>query len=231
MGSTIISKKQAAQLLGVCERSVYKYISQGILHTERSGRMIGVYEEEVLQLRSSGGTPDRPLKIAFNPASFAKLYEEVQYLKSRVHTLEHVFDVTAHRLNLPDDELYRQYMAAKTYSQEGWPPHVEQQWADTFLRLGPDDLRQLKAYTKDEHPWKPFYLFCACMNQSMYNKYLKDQLVAALHHLKKLVYLWGQILGESPRIIETMVREEAEPMQRLINKLSSMKNPAGKSPH
>lgn len=230
MGSTIISKAQAAKYLSVSIRTIYNLISKGILHTERAGRNVGVFEEEVLQLRDAVGIPGTSLKIAFNPTSFAKLYGEVQHLKSRLHTLERIYDIKSDRLGLPDDKLYHLFEAARTYSSEGWPPHVEQGWADTFLQLGIDDLRQLHNYLKDNHPWKPFYLFCTTMIQSHFNKYLKDQLEAGRHHLKAVIYHWCQEIGESPRVMDTLMRHEAEPMQRLINKLNAMKDPSGKGP-
>lgn len=190
--------------------------------------MVGIPEEDVTTLLRAG---DLLTDIAFNKTNFLKLYEDVQYLKSRLHTLERVYDVQFDRLNLEDKELHQLYEAAKNYSQEGWPPHVEQQWADTFVRLHVDDLRQLQTYLKEDHPWKPFYLLCNCMHQAPFNKFLRDQFNAGRHHMQQLVTLWGQVRGESPTIINALVRDEAEPMKRLLNKLHKDKNTAGQSPY
>jgi hypothetical protein len=183
-----------------------------------------LYEDEVLQLKAAVNETKNEIK--FNAVSFAKLYTEVQYLKSRLRTLEKIFDITAEHLGMDDAELHRHYQIAQTYSREGWPPHIEQQWADLFLRLSIDDLKQLRAFIKDDHPWKPFYTFCACMRQTMHNVYLKDQLEAAMQRLSKLVYLWGQTIGESPRLIHALIRDEAEPMKRTVNKLKAQKRSA-----
>jgi excisionase family DNA binding protein len=227
MGSNIISKAQAAKLMGVSIRTLYYHIENGRLRVYGTGRKAGVSEDEVLRLMQD---EEEPVPIEFTKANFQKVYRDLQYVMSRLHTLERIYDVKLDRLNLSDKELHQLYEAAKNYGQEGWPPHVEQTWADTFLRLNHDDLRQLQDYIKEDHPWKPFLLLCGCMHQAPYNKFLKDQFNVGRHHLQNLVTYWGQLRGESPTIINAMVRDEAEPMRRLINKLQRDKNPAGSSP-
>jgi excisionase family DNA binding protein len=217
MGSKIVSKLEAAKMLGISERKVYRLINQGYLTTQRVGLLVGIPEDEVIRFSKADGEPAPA--IAFSPKNFAKLWEEMQMVKAQLTACMRMLNIKLESLNLEDQELQNLHTMATMYSEKGWPPQVEDVWASTFLRISTPDFEQLKKLTKDEHPWRPFYLLCAMMAHTPYDKTLKDLFIAGRSHIHGLAYVWGQLHGLSHQVLDRLMRHEATPGKRLLNKI------------
>lgn len=228
MGS-LITNKQAAQLLGCTTRSISRYIRDGLLRPLKKGKLHALDEDEVRHFKESRANSGK-VPMPLTQANFQQLWDEHQLMKGQLRTVMRLLDIKYERLNYSNEQLWAAWTQAKSYAVDGWPPHVEGQWADLFVRMHVDDIEQLAKISGEEHPWRPFYTLCTCMWHAPFDKSLREQLLAGRNHMQHLAYLWGRHRGEAPSVLDVIMSHEAEPMKRLLNKLERQKHPKDGSP-
>lgn len=206
MGTEFMSKAEAAQVLGVHERTIYNYLRKGILRPVASGRTIGVSREDVSR---RVGDKNSPLPFTASKAFLSQLLARVTRLEQRVLTLEHILSVKRDPLRLSDAELLALHGAAEEYGKEGWPAPVEETWGSIFLRADTDHFERLEALTGDRHAWRPFYRLAAKMARRPRRPDNQDLLTAGRSKLREVVTIWCILHGESPSGTEQMLREAA----------------------
>jgi excisionase family DNA binding protein len=212
MGSPkFLTKKQAAQYLGVGVRMIFKYIEKGYLRTEKRGKHVGVFEDEVESLKKERIEPS---PIPLTARTIALLHIEVKTLRMQVNTLMRLMDVKYEPLELTAPEYQTLYRMADQYWREGWSPHVEEMWADTLVRMKIPDLEKISEVSGDEHPWRPFLNFAKALHMRPYNEGLRDMFAAARNNLEHLTILWGQIKGCPVEEMHLMIKREATPSKR-----------------
>jgi excisionase family DNA binding protein len=220
---TFFTKKQAAELLGVSERMIYRYLDRGYLRPATEGRQIGVYREDVLELREVRDREklrdqQEPLPFQLNGKTIGLLHARVSTLESQMATVMRLLGLRSDPLRLTDPEALALYRQAAHHAEEGWSPHVEHQLADIFTRLRHDDLEQLERIANDPHPWRPFARLCATMYLAPHDGELRGQLGAGRAHLRQLALVWVHVQGTTVKQAEMLVEQEDRPNTRLVRR-------------
>lgn len=216
MARRFLRKEKAAALLGVSPRTIYRYLRKGLLLPAFQGRLIGVWEDDVLKLKKlqeiDAPTPDKELVLKF--------MTEVETLKSQMATVLRILNVKFDPLGLTGPEYRSLYRMAEHYALEGWPPQAEEQWADTFVRMRIEDLEELALSVEDEHPWRPFLKLATTMHLNAYNKSLQDQLASGKSNIYNIAGVWCVLKGETAAQFALIARRDTAPNQKLVRRLS-----------
>lgn len=216
-----ITKEQAASVLGVSVRTVSRYIRKGILQAECRGRRMFVSEEDALHLKK--GRHD-PLTSSSTKDIIAKLNVDIQTLKAQMATITRILNVRYDPLNLTVPEYAHFYEAAEQMSVNGWSPHMEEIWADYFLRLRIDDLEKLESIVNDPHPWRHILRLATTMHLNPYRKELQETLAAGRNHIHQLAGIWCVLKEESPRTFDILLDRDAAPLKKLLRRLKKEQN-------
>lgn len=220
MGSGFVTKEKAAAILDCHLVTIYKYIKKGYLRTETKGRHILVCEDDLLQFKKA---KDEPLPFPVNKITIAQLFARVTVLESYVSVIRRLLNIKYEPLSLTDPEIRNLYLMATEYAINGWPPHAEEMWADTFVRMKMEDLQQLEQVTEDPHPWRPFLRLAASMHTQGYDH--KDQFAAGRNNVHVLGSLWCQLKGESVKDFDLMVGKDGVPLKKVMNRMKRQKTP------
>jgi len=220
---TFITRQQAAEILGVSQRTLYRFVQRAYLRPAKQGRTNGVLQEDVVELkeirdREGRKDQDEPLPFAFNSKSIGLLHARVSALENQMGTVHRLLGVRCDPLQLTEPELRALYQQATHEAEKGWSPHGEHQWADTFTRLRHEDLEQLHELADDEHPWRPFARLCATMYLVPYHCDLRDQLGAGRAHLRQLALVWAHLRGATSKRAEMLVNDQAGPNRRIVRR-------------
>lgn len=149
---------------------------------------------------------------------------EILSLKTMVGTLARLLNVKYEPLNLTDSEYKNLFLMAELFANEGWPPHVEEMWADTFLRMKIEDFQRLAEVTQDPHPWRPFLKLARSMHESPSNQALKDQFGAGRNNIHAVAGIFCVTAGVSPKDFTLLSERDAVPSKKLIKgRLKSQK--------
>lgn len=221
MGSKMVTKQKAADLLDVTERSIYRYMRQGILKVSYQGGRAYLFEEDVLQLKHQ--KENKP-KIPPSRETIPFLLARVQTLESRVSAMMRILNMKYENLSLTDPEYRTLHQMADVYSTQGWPPHSEEQWADTFIRIRLEDMEKIEECTEDPHPWRCFLRLVTSMHLNSYNKDLRDQFASGRNNVHSIAGIWCTLKGESPRTFDLLLQRDAEPLKKLMKKLGKTRN-------
>lgn len=217
MGSSkFVSREQAMSVLGVSMRTLYRYVQRGILKAEFRGRHMFVDEDSLLLLRK--GKHDL-LSSPMNQTIIATLLTRIQILETHMATVMRILNVRYDPLNLTLPEYEHFYHAADQQSREGWPPHMEEQWSEFFLRLKVEDLEKLEAIVKDKHPWRPFLRLAATMHINPWNKDLRDLFAAGRNSIQQVASVWCVLKEESPKTFDILLEKDAAPFKKLVNRM------------
>lgn len=211
-----MTTQQAARYLGVSMRTIYRYTTKGLLEAKCEGRKLFVAEEDVIKLKK--GRRD----MLSNPIQrdiLAKLQAEVQTLKTQMATVMRLLNVRYEPLDmtLPECDLF--YKAADQYSTEGWPPHIEEQWAEYFVRLKIEDLEKIELAVNDPHPWRPLLRLAATMHINPWNRELTELLGAGRTNVLQVAGIWCTLKGESPRTFDILQERDAKPLSKLARRM------------
>lgn len=219
----VMTKTEAAKLLGVSERGVYRYISRGYLRLAHDSGRTGVWESEVLGLKrvrdADAERRGELLPFAVNKTTLAMLHARIRTLEMQMTVIARILGVRHDPLGLTDPELAALATTAAGLAEEGWPPHVEEMWAGVFVRLRLEDLEQLERLTGDDHPWRPFHRLCATMCLVPYNPELRAEFVQGRTNLFGLAGVWAHMKGISPSKAESMVANQAAPHSRVVRRM------------
>ncbi len=212
-----VRKEKAADLLGVSKRTIFRYMQRGLLKPAFNGKTIGVNEDDVLKLRNSQEI-DAPTVL--DRDLVMKLMVEVDTLKTQVATCLRILNVKFDALNLTGPEYRSLYEMMDIYSVKGWSPHVEQQMADTFVRLRIDDLEKMEEVTQDPHPWRPILRLATTMHLGCFDKGLQDQLAAGRSNVHNVSGMWCTLKGASPKAFDLLVQRDAAPVKKLMRQIA-----------
>jgi excisionase family DNA binding protein len=218
MGSRLLTKKEAAQVLGCSVRTVFYKIQRGELRPYSNGPMVCVSEEDVIALRDSKKKSDgeRALPFAINRQTLLRHDTEIRTLRHELDQVLRVLNIRREPLRVSDIELVSLYKTATQYATEGWPPQIEETWASHFMRFQVHHLQALEGLTKDNHPWRPFLRLASTMALRPYNTELSLQLVSGRESLQSLTTVWFEINRLSPRQLDAMLMKEGKPGKRLL---------------
>lgn len=216
MGNSFIYKEKACELAGICERSLYRYAQKGLIETKREGRRTLFKEDDLLRIKK------HKRDIAKSPLTaemFLKLMSEVQTLKTQMSAVMRILNIKYDALQMTSPEYERFYQIAEQYSQEGWPPHAEEMWADYFVRMKLEDLEKLEIITKDPHPWRPFLRLASTMHVNPWNKDLADIFAHGRTNIHQLAGIWAVLKEQSPREFDILAERDGAPNKKLIRRL------------
>jgi excisionase family DNA binding protein len=216
MGSKYLTVKQAAALLGVSTRAIYRYARRGLLQTKLEGRHTFISEEDLRLVKK--GRHDA-LSSPVKRDIIAKLQAEVQTLKMQMSTVLRLLNVRHEPLNFTAPEYQNFYQTAEQLSMDGWSPHAEELWAEYFVRLSVEDLEGIEAATGDKHPWRPLLRLATTMYLSPYNKHLADMLASGRTNVQHVAGVWCVLHEESPRTFDLLQERDAAPLKKLIRRL------------
>lgn len=221
VGSTFISRREAASLLGVADRTIRVYVRKGMLRTQREGMEVLVHRDDVAELKK---IQVEPISVVINKYRLAQLFSRVAVLESNVATLMRLMNLRRSPLSLTGPELLALHKVAESYCCEGWPPHAEEMWADLFARFSHTEFELLEKVTDGPHGWVPFYRLCSTMFLRPFDKELTDQFAYGKHNLHNLATVWNSLKGMSPTKIVMMLRDDAAPLKRLVNRLGRIQS-------
>ncbi len=221
LGSKFITKQKAASILGVSTRTISRYLARGLLKAAHDGKRIGAFEEEVLHFKRNQA---EEVPLAVNRMSFGMLVARVQSLEHLVGTMARILNIRYEPLKLTDPEYLTLYRMAEQYATEGWPPHAEDMWADTFLRIKLDDLEAIARITEDEHPWRPLLRLAKSMHAKPYQPELREQFASGLTNIHGTSSIYCIMKGESPKMFDLLVERGAIPDKKLMRNLSKTRH-------
>lgn len=216
MGSKYITVEQAAAILGCSSRSIYRYVSKGLLQTKLEGRHTFVDEEGIHRIKK--GRHD-VLTSPLKKDVISMLLIEVQTLKMQMATVMRILNVRYEPLNFTVPEYLRLYQTAEQMANEGWAPQSEEMWAEYFVRITVEDLEGLEKATESKHPWIPLLKLATTMHLSPYNKHLTDMLAAGRTNLQHVSGMWCVLKEESPRVFDILQERDAAPLKKLVRRL------------
>lgn len=203
-------------ILGISKTTFYRYLKSGKLRAAHDGRTIGAYEDEVYQLKKS---LDDPFPIAVSRVTLSAMLARIQTLELRVATLSKILDVRYEPLNMTEPEYRSLYESSKYFSEHGWPPQAEQQLADIFLRIKPEDFERMSEATKEEHPWQPVLRLVHSMYLRPFTPELRDMFSAGLNNVNAIAGIYCTLKGATPKSFDLMVDRHATPDPKLMKKL------------
>ncbi len=222
MGSSKwLTIKQASKIVGVCERSIYRYATRGIFQTKTE--LIGkvkttlILEDDVLNWKR--GRRDL-LSSPLQRDVIQKLLGEVQTLKTQVATCMRILNIRFDPLNFTVPEYEHLYRAAEQLSTQGWSPHEEEMWSEYFVRFRVEDFEKVELATQDKHPWRPFLRLASSMHVSPYNSDLTEVLGAGRTNLQQVAGVWCVLKEESPRTFDILKDRDAVPLKKLMRRMN-----------
>lgn len=192
-------------------------MQQGKLRVVTEGNISGIPEEEVYRLKQVLTGPN-PSKL-----DVSLLLARVLTLENKVAVLERIANVRYEPLNLTLPEYRTLYQMAEMLSAQGWSPHMEEQWADTLVRLKLEDLERLEEATDDAHPWRVFLKMATSMHLNCYQEDLRSQFAAGKNNVLQVAGIWCTLKGESPKTFDLLVERDATPNKKLMKQLSKGK--------
>ena len=195
MGNSFISAQKAAELIGMSIRTIYRCAKSGLIRTKLAGRSTLFDEEDVLKLKKS--KEDSKSKSAYK-SEINRIYREIidklmvdiQTLRSQMNAVMKILDIRYEPLAFTAPEYERMYLSAEQYASEGWPPHVEDIWAEYFTRVKIEDLERIESITKDPHPWRVLLKLATTMHVNPWNKQLSDILAAGRANIHQVAGIW-----------------------------------------
>ena len=211
-----LKKGKAASILGVSSRTIFRYLKKGLLVPAYCGNTIGVWEEDVIKLKK---IREQDVPTALDRELVMRLLTEVETIKSQMSTVLRILNIKFDPLNLTPPEYRSLYEMTEIYSNEGWPPQAEQQWADIFVRLRIDDLEEMKEVSGDEHPWRGLLRLATTMQLNAYDNNLQNQLTSGKANVHNVAGTWCILKGESAANFALITRRDAAPNRRLVRRL------------
>lgn len=165
MSTKLMTIEEAAAHLGVSQRSVRKFISDGFLSTTRQpgSRRKWLQPLEVEELRK-----DRlnfKLGSRLTRKEFFRLRARVTQLEGQMEVVLRMLDAKSNPLNMDKDYASTLYEACVAQLHRGgWTADEISPWTQVFLRISEEDFRTVRDAGDDPKPWKPFLRLCTAMS-------------------------------------------------------------------
>lgn len=221
MGSSKwITIKQVAKILGVHQRSVYRYITKGVFQSKcetiAGVRQTFILEDDVLTWKR--GRKDL-LSSPLQKETIQKLLVEVQTLKTQMATCMRLLNISYVALDFTVPEYEHLYHAAEQLSTHGWSPHEEEMWAEYFVRFRVEDFEKVELATGDKHPWRPFLRLATSMQVNPFDISLGEILSAGRTNIQNLSGMWCVLKEESPKTLDILQERDAAPLKKLMKRM------------
>lgn len=216
MGSKYLTVEQAAAILGVSTRSIYRYAKRGVLRAQCQGRSVLVLEEDLREVKK--GRHDI-LSSTVKKDIVSTLQAQVQMLTMQMATVMRLLNVRYEPLKFTIPEYMNLYQTAQQMSVEGWSPHSEEMWSEYFVRITVEDFEGIEFATEDKHPWRPILRLATTMHLNPYNKQLTEMLAAGRTNVQRVAGVWCVLRDESPRTFDLLQERDAAPLKKLLRKL------------
>lgn len=173
-----MSRREAAEKLGVSERTVYRYLRRGVLRGLREAGQCGVLARDVHALAAVTGSGD------VEHATELKLLEaQLGELLQAANAAETILDAENDPLPLAPAELVSLFESMDHFAKHGWPPASEATLATMMLRLTASDLAVIEGLVGCGNPWAPFLEVAMLLTQQPGNSELEMLSIAARNHL------------------------------------------------
>ncbi len=221
MGSKYITVPQAAAILGVSTRSIYRYAKRGVLRAQCEGRSVTVLEEDLKEVKK--GRHDI-LSSPIKKDIISILQMQVQTLTMQMATVMRLLNVRYEPLKFTIPEYLTFYQMAEQMSVHGWPPHAEEMWSEYFVRITVEDLEGIEFATDDKHPWRPILRLATTMHLNPYNKHLTEIFAAGRTNVQRIAGVWCVLRDESPRTFDLLQERDATPLKKLLRKLNKFQS-------
>jgi hypothetical protein len=215
--SNYITKEKAAEILDCSIKSVYRYAKRGLIRTKYEGKKFFVSEEDLHSLTK--GRRD-VMNSPYTRDVINMLVLDMQTVKTQMATVLRILNINYVPLGLSEHEYLNFYQSAIQMSTEGWSPHVEDQWADYFVRLKIEDLNSMERITGDEHPWRPILKLAASMHLRPWNTRLRDLLGSGRSNVHQVAGMWSVLKERSQKEFHMLVDRDSAPSRKLIRKLA-----------
>lgn len=217
MGSSkFITIAQAAKILGVAERSIYRYGTRGILQAKCEGTRTYILEEDVLAHKK--GRRDA-LSVPLQRDIISKQQAEIQTLKTQMATVMRILNIRFDPFDFTVPEYENLYRAAEQMSREGWAPHAEDMWSEYFVRFRVEDFEKIEIATGDKHPWRPLLRLVSTMHVNPWNPELIEMFAAGKTNIQQVAGVWCVLKEESPRAFNVLQDRDATPFKKLIKQM------------
>jgi hypothetical protein len=213
-----VTKEEAAQILEKGIRTVYRYIDKGWLKTCHRGNLIGTSRQSVYSLKAEMEREANPYLI------HTKILEHrLAVAESRISAMMRMLNLRNEPLSLTDPEAKSLYDMVDYCAKQGWSPHNEETFIDSFMRMRDENLEQFRQVTGDEHPWRPFLMLAGTIRAALFNRALQTDADLAASHLNVLSLMWCKRRGESAKTFDLLVARDAVPLNKLIRRLEREK--------
>lgn len=211
MGSQkYITKREAAALLGVTTRTVSRYLDAGLARFEYRGKVAHILEEDLLRLdkgrKDFSGSP-------LNRDTFEAMRVQIDSLQAQMAVVLRILNLRHMELSLTGSEYKNLYEGANQLAAEGWPPHIEEQWSDVFMRLRIEDLEKIEPLVNDPHPWRAFLRLATSMHLRSWDKNLREIFAEGKKRLEQVAGMWCVLRGESSKNFDMLAKHHAAPFK------------------
>lgn len=170
MLTNLITKEEAAKLLGVQPSTVGRYWRTGKLSYRLVGNKRRCIEAEVLHL-----------KEARDNITTEQVRDKIVRLEYRVNQLEKIIEVLSKKVNLrktilfSDSDLEGLYMIAKDQSITKVSADSAMSWSAALCSIGESDISRLKNLVDDPFPWNKFIYLIELMANNIKRKRTYDE--------------------------------------------------------
>lgn len=196
-----LTRAEAAAVLGVSERTIYRRLRAGALRPFMKRGERGVLREDVCALKEFANKPEA---MPVNGATLAQLRAQIRELQYDLEKCEEILDLRRLPLGLSLPALAAKYRAAIQELGSGIVRGNEWNWAEFLMRLRWDDLEKIASTSGDPHPWRPFWrlveMLYGAAAEKMADSSLVLRLSAARRCIEILSTLWVMEKCEQRRI-------------------------------
>lgn len=147
-----VSKRDAAERLGVTGRTIQTYRRSGHLRAAPGGLRFGVLAEDVDRLEKEGVPRKRPS----DGLRHGLLADRAARVEMRSRVIAEILDVRRESLEVSNEEIVALADRAATAALRGWEAGAERGWVELFLRLDDRHARRLARVGPWRNPWIPF---------------------------------------------------------------------------
>jgi hypothetical protein len=159
----LVSKRDAAERLGVSGRTIQTYSRSGHLRAAPGGLRFGVLAEDVGRLEKEGVPRKRPSDCLHA----ALLADRAAGVEMRSQVIAEILDVRRESLEVSNEEIVALANRAATAALHGWEPGAERGWVELFLRLDDRHARRLARVGPWRNPWMPFLTLARAISSAL----------------------------------------------------------------
>lgn len=225
MGSEFCTYKEAAERIGVKQRTIYNYVASGRIRKERKDGKVVLRSEDVEQEAAA----HQETMVPFNRRTFMEMRKEIEALKRGFAFIQRQVDTTPINPFRPDKAIAEGFVrdAAFTLGVDRPPLAMVEHWAGLFPRFDEVALTMLVTHTGDREAWAPIFKVCMRLMEyvSIQPEFPTSLVLQAMHQkldegrrvMRGTIVMWAALnRGNVP---EFVFRETASQKERLLAKL------------